>query len=61
MLYKAMFLSATEDKEKKKLLVLAEAAISDAYTMRIELLGDSSKEIFESQIQFASILSMKGR
>ena len=60
ILYKLMAQEKEAGKERDQLIRNAEMAVMDSYALRVEILGEHSKEVFESQIQYASVLSMKG-
>lgn len=59
--YKLLAQEVSSDKERNDYLRHAETATVDAYALRVELKGENSKEVFESQILYASILRMKGK
>ena len=48
--YKLMAQEASNDKERSNFLRHAETATVDAYALRVELKGENSKEVYDSQI-----------
>ena len=59
--YKLLAQEAPNETRRNDYLRHAETATVDAYALRVELKGENSKEVYDSQITYASILRMKGK